>query len=520
MKRYLLVFFLSVLVVLGLFVALETLSKPSEMELGVNEWIVVENTIGFDRSILPATFYKVLKKPGYVVLSYQITEGALRKFHDKRLYLNLPQISASFLEVYADGNLVGSFGCSNKRIGYIWYQPLTFAIPNDVRTITLHMNGINELGINEPVFMTTSVFKYSILSFLTGVSISILIGMSLMNGFVLFIFARNSEHEKRREYNLFALGSYFVAIWLLRFMPFETLPSEAVFLILRKIFIASAFFALAFLSQAISAFYYLTNTKFDKPLFIINICAAIALFLAPNSYSFIILNSRVLNFIIFVNAFFIFFKVIKSYSLGFFFAGSFFVLTLLVDSLSLLLHTGQRFLTSFSAPMLFLVSSYNIILDYKNLLVQTRLVYARSITDNLTGAFNRGILNELTPEPNDTFVYMDLNDFKKINDTYGHEIGDEILKLLVSKIRSHIRTNDIVVRMGGDEFMIILKNCSQEKAVEIIEKIANEFNNSHPVKPILSYGVKTFTGNLMETIRQADSLMYQMKYDLKKRARP
>ncbi len=267
MKGYLLVFSLSVLVVFGLFVALETLSKPSEMELGVNEWIVVENNIGFDRSILPATFYKVLKKPGYVVLSYQITEGALRKFHDKRLYLNLPQISASFLEVYADGSLIGSFGCSNKRIGYIWYQPLIFAIPNDVRTITLHMSGINELGINEPVFITTSVFKYSILSFLTGVGISILIGMSLMNGFVLFIFARNSEHEKRREYNLFALDNYFVTIWLLRFIPFETLHSEAIFLVLRKIFIASAFFALAFLFQAISAFYYLTSTS------LINLCS-------------------------------------------------------------------------------------------------------------------------------------------------------------------------------------------------------------------------------------------------------
>ncbi len=167
--------------------------------------------------------------------------------------------------------------------------------------------------------------------------------------------------------------------------------------------------------------------------------------------------------------------------------------------------------------MLFLVSSYNIILDYKNLLVQTRLAHARSITDNLTGAFNRGILNDLVPEPTDTFVYIDLNDFKKINDTYGHEIGDEILKLLVSKIRSHIRFNDIVVRMGGDEFMIILKDCSQEKAVEIIERIANEFNNSHPLKPVLSYGVKIFTGSLMETIRQADSLMYQMKYRLKEK---
>lgn len=73
---------------------------------------------------------------------------------------------------------------------------------------------------------------------------------------------------------------------------------------------------------------------------------------------------------------------------------------------------------------------------------------------------------------------MDLDNFKKINDTYGHESGDEILKALVQTIKKNVRQSDIVVRMGGDEFLVILRGCKPEKAEEIFQKILLEFKTA------------------------------------------
>ncbi|WP_052295962.1 GGDEF domain-containing protein [Pseudothermotoga thermarum] len=285
---------------------------------------------------------------------------------------------------------------------------------------------------------------------------------------------------------------------------------------MRKLFISSAYFAFGSLFESISNFYYSSATRFDKIFVIANILGGISLFLMPSPYSLIILMSRVLPLLLFANAILMVYKSLKSYSSTLFFSWSFFGLTILHDTFALISHSGQRFLTVFSLPLAFSVFSYNMIVEYKDLLVKTRLAHARSITDSLTGAFNRGVLNELQLDPGDTVVFVDLNDLKYINDTYGHDEGDKVLKLLVSTIKSNIRSNDIVVRMGGDEFLIILKNCPQEKAKEIMEKISRQFKESHPLKPTIAYGIKAFLGNLTETIRTADSLMYQMKYQLKK----
>lgn len=110
---------------------------------------------------------------------------------------------------------------------------------------------------------------------------------------------------------------------------------------------------------------------------------------------------------------------------------------------------------------------------------------------------------------------MDLDNFKKINDTYGHESGDEILKALVQTIKKNVRQSDIVVRMGGDEFLVILRGCKPEKAEEIFQKILLEFKNSHPLQPEFSYGVVPFKESLERTLREVDESMYRMK-DVKK----
>ncbi len=96
--------------------------------------------------------------------------------------------------------------------------------------------------------------------------------------------------------------------------------------------------------------------------------------------------------------------------------------------------------------------------------------------DPLTETYNRKaledyILNHPTVNENIALVFIDINDFKTINDTFGHMIGDQVLKIIVERIKNSLKTEDLIFRYGGDEFVLILKNINNR---EDAEKITNK----------------------------------------------
>lgn len=100
--------------------------------------------------------------------------------------------------------------------------------------------------------------------------------------------------------------------------------------------------------------------------------------------------------------------------------------------------------------------------------------------DALTGLRNRRALEEEIPQilglewrgKRDCSVLMiDMDDFKKVNDTYGHQAGDQVLKELAQVIKSSIRSTDFSYRYGGEEFVIVLPDTDQGRAVHVAEKI-------------------------------------------------
>jgi len=159
----------------------------------------------------------------------------------------------------------------------------------------------------------------------------------------------------------------------------------------------------------------------------------------------------------------------------------------------------------------------------KNALTQEKEI---SRIDFLTGIRNRRYFIELVNmeinrarryERPFTMVCLDLDNFKALNDCFGHSTGDILLRLVAHTLRENIRVTDTVARLGGDEFAILLPETEREAAevmMQRIQKINLEIMQKHGWPVTLSIGVVTFTSppsTVDEMLRISDRLMYNAK---------
>ena len=153
-------------------------------------------------------------------------------------------------------------------------------------------------------------------------------------------------------------------------------------------------------------------------------------------------------------------------------------------------------------------------------------------TDFLTGLANRRSFIESAQseinrarryENSFTVAYLDLDDFKSINDTYGHLIGDTLLRTVADTIRNNLRITDISARLGGDEFAVLFPDTDSEQSEIVINKMHDRLldtmkENNWPVT--FSIGAVTFVEppqSVDEVIKKADDFMYSAKKDGKNR---
>ncbi|WP_028857133.1 GGDEF domain-containing protein [Psychrilyobacter atlanticus] len=150
--------------------------------------------------------------------------------------------------------------------------------------------------------------------------------------------------------------------------------------------------------------------------------------------------------------------------------------------------------------------------------------------DCLTGLLNRRIglelLNKSINECKNktsflSVVLMDIDYFKQINDTYGHNFGDQVLKKISQILKDNLRENDIIFRYGGEEFIYVLPNTSKEKAFFISERIRkniftifSDYDLKIQKGISASFGISLFPNNgttINQLINKADSAMYKIK---------
>lgn len=160
----------------------------------------------------------------------------------------------------------------------------------------------------------------------------------------------------------------------------------------------------------------------------------------------------------------------------------------------------------------------------KNVEREQELIYI-SHHDPLTGLSNRSygekILTEYYSDARCnniplSLIFLDIDCFKNINDKYGHNTGDRILKSISKVLKKSFRTSDHIIRWGGEEFIILLNKCSLELAVDLSERIrknVEDYSDDEVGKITISLGVATLQPNetIHELISRADSALYQSK---------
>jgi diguanylate cyclase (GGDEF)-like protein/PAS domain S-box-containing protein len=137
-----------------------------------------------------------------------------------------------------------------------------------------------------------------------------------------------------------------------------------------------------------------------------------------------------------------------------------------------------------------------------------------AIRDPLTGCFNRRFLAEIEADSRQRIAWgciaIDLDRFKQVNDTYGHQRGDEVLVAMAQFLRSHVRPDDAVVRMGGDEFLVMLRDADAAATHAIATRLLEDRDQA-PIGFTIGQGLRHAGNTLEDAIAEADRKLYEVR---------
>lgn len=180
------------------------------------------------------------------------------------------------------------------------------------------------------------------------------------------------------------------------------------------------------------------------------------------------------------------------------------------------------------------ISSIENYLEAAKPVLESKILMARlretSLKDAMTGLYNRRFLEEFidtfasqAKRDNTTYsvLMLDVDYFKDVNDTYGHDVGDLVISKIGEVIRHSIRESDLGIRYGGEEFVVLLHNASDEGTLKIASKIHSDFaklsfdvGNGKSIHKTMSIGIAKFPKDgetIWKCIKNADKALYVAK---------
>jgi diguanylate cyclase (GGDEF)-like protein/PAS domain S-box-containing protein len=142
----------------------------------------------------------------------------------------------------------------------------------------------------------------------------------------------------------------------------------------------------------------------------------------------------------------------------------------------------------------------------------------QSIRDPLTGCYNRRELTDLCSRPRSAeelwgCIFVDIDHFKQYNDTYGHAAGDTVLLKMSRFLMRYVRAEEPVIRMGGDEFLVVLWDATLETTERVARRLQEVGHATAPVSFTLGWAARNETEGFEETVNRADHALIDVRVE-------
>lgn len=482
--------------------------------------------------------YRLLEEKESKIYSFeaQISEEQFLNLSEGNYKIMVSRLSGNWYTIHLNDSLIGSLGNQGEEGSNIWNAFAGFDISQSLlqedNKLEIKVSGDHEIGLFDlPILITDHSFGNRLLTWFNFIIANLNV---VAGGFILFtaiflLFVYNSSKELGKEYLYFSIG-----ILLLFINIFDHVVIYNIHLSLftfKRITILALYLAIFFMSLALYEKY---KSKLNLISGILAIACIIFLLVFPSDLITFMKYHNLLNVVFLINV--LSWLIITAYyfkssyeSKILFFASLmafydvFNYLFIIGGGISSNLSTSVVSFLGFPIGIIFLIITHYLDIQRDILYerIRSEVMYKRSIKDEMTDLYtHQYIIKCLEKEKlGYTLVMIDIDDFKAINDTFGHLIGDKLIKHIADCIKTNVREVDIAGRYGGDEFVIIFNNQSLEDVLKIIKRLKSKIEqpyyteNGDEIKITISMGVydsdKKENGEFV--LSKADKALYQAK---------
>ncbi|MCE1253543.1 MAG: GGDEF domain-containing protein [Anaerolineae bacterium] len=437
--------------------------------------------------------------------------------------LVIPRIGGNAVKIYLNSKLVYQQGDFNNPTSNLWNNQLMVQLTEPLReenTLEVHIvSTVYSIGIGATPYITSfaeAARRMFLLNLVYNDFLLITSGATLIIGVLLLMLCRLRRHWWSTE---FYIGlSLLLCLFYNQDAIFRiTTGSLDTFLWVKKGILSSGYLASLCFIFGIEKLVY-GQTKAGRWMAFLTLPAVILQCLMPDFYNMSQVN-QFANFILFLNILVTIILIFRSPQKPLWMLVP--ALLLGLGLVQILVSIPLKIYIPLVLPYILTISTIsfgiNLVLDFNQLYKENLNLQHNNRIDPLTGALNRRALKDLPSDMYNFVCIIDMDNFKEINDRFGHLLGDKILVEFTRIARMNLRSSDLVVRWGGDEFLLVIANISHVQngyqiVEQLINRIAEQYARAHPDLLLkFSYGIVEVGDSFEKSLAEADQRMYKMK---------
>lgn len=473
-----------------------------------------------------------------IVYKMEIPKKEFDRIDSEYYKIVMYRIASHWYKVYFNGILIGSVGNLENDSSIVWNTISFFDIDKnlikDNNEITIVIYYTYEIGaLSFPPIITNIKEANKLMNWFNFVLANIyIIAIGIMwFSFLLLIILSNLMKNSKKEYLYYSLATLFFSFYIFdNILIYDMMLSTIIF---KKIIFSCLYLSVSFVSLAI---YKEFKGRINLISIILILSSILIIVFFSNNMVLLKKMTSIFNILIILNILGWIYSTFKNLKTSndakvIFTSSIFLILVTTYDVFFMVLGKSgiyNTISTNILGSIFFsLIVIVLVVFDYIELYSKMSwekeradLFYEKSSRDALTGIYNRQYVETFIENSTPPFslLMIDTDHFKEINDTYGHLVGDEIIKYIARESVNNVRSEDVVGRWGGDEFVIVFKQREKDNSLYVAEKVRNAIKKPYSIDGLnfnitLSMGLYTAENKEENKIifKKADDALYVSK---------